>query len=209
MTKSFSAFLSALCLCNLPLAAQDFEITPYVGYQFLGDLEVYGFDNGLPTDEISVDDSETYGIILDFTTWDGGQIELVWSHQESEVELEDFFRAHPKVDISIDYFQIGGLQIFSEDDAKVRPFIAGSLGAAYIDPGSGFGNTTRLSLHLGGGVKFFLSDRVAFRVDGKFKSTFIDASVDLYCDPFFCFGYVENSSWFYQMEGTAGLTFAF
>ncbi|MDJ0842300.1 MAG: hypothetical protein QNK37_37710 [Acidobacteriota bacterium] len=205
--KLFSAGI--LIFSAFSAMSQDFEITPFLGYQFLGDLETYGNTSGFDIEDIDIDESETYGIILDFTTWDGGQIELVWSRQETEVGLDRFFEPHPKVDLTIDYFQIGGLQTFSEDEAKVRPFIAGSIGAAYIDPGSGFGNTTRLSLHLGGGVKLFLSERVAFRFDGKFKTTFIDNDVALYCDPFYCFGYAESSSWLYQMEGTAGLTFAF
>ena len=106
-----------------PLAnAQKVELTPQIGYQWGGGLTDYYTGK-----DYDFDDSESYGITLDYTVGLMGdtQVELSWNRQDTAMEVTGFER--DTFDLTIDYWQVGGLKQWNEDE-PLRPFVVGSIG---------------------------------------------------------------------------------
>jgi len=75
--------------------------------------------------------------------------------------------------LDIDYFHIGGT--FGVGQGNLNPYIAASLGATRFDPKSStLGSETKFSLGLGAGVKWFPTNRVGLRLEGRLFGTLID-----------------------------------
>lgn len=107
---------------------------------------------------------------------------------------------------------------FGESDAKVRPYVLGGLGATQygaVDAQLGsvqrnIGGNTRFSSTWGGGVKINTSDRVGFRIEGRWTPTFIKAeAVGWWCDPFWGCYVVSNAQYSNQFDMAAGVNFRF
>lgn len=204
ITTSTLLFLVAMVMTTPAMAGGDIEITPFFGYQFGGELTDYWTG-----DRYSLQDNENYGLCLDFAvdpyndTW----IELRWSHQESE--LKTTIPELGRMDIDIDYFHIGGLQEFGDDDDHVTPYGVGTLGATHFNPGaSGFSSATRFSLGLGGGVKLMAGERIGVRLEARLLGTYFDSHAAFICgSPGGCAIGVSGNMLF-QGEVTIGLILA-
>ena len=183
-------------------AAQKVEITPFVGYQFGGWFTDHYDDRGT-FDEVQ--DSETFGLILDFSINRRAQIEVLYESQETELEAGLFHDRSPRVDLDLEYFHVGFLWQWLPSD-EVRPFVVGSLGVANLELAGGR-DQTQFSTSVGGGVKLFFNDRVGARFEGRLYNALIDDD-DAFCHSDACFGFYDTSLLF-QFELKAGLILAF
>ena len=61
------------------------------------------------------------------------QLDVSWSRQETERDVSGNY-PRDTIDVTVDYWQAGGLKQWNEDES-VRPFLIGSLGAAHFSPG--------------------------------------------------------------------------
>lgn len=193
-----------LLLAAAPAAvAETFELTPFIGYRVGGSLTDY-----YSGASFSLDDSESYGLFLDFATDPFGefQIELYWSHQETTLNI----RGVPadSYDVKVDYLHVGGLRFLGDDD-KVRPYLVGSLGATRLNPeDSSIGSTTRFSAGLGVGVKFMPSEHIGIRLEGRGLATFVSSYGAVGCGYPGC-GVSWGGTVFWQGDFTAGIVIAF
>jgi outer membrane protein W len=82
---------------------------------------------------------------------------------------------------------------FGHADEKWQPFVFGGLGATFFTSDT-VDSETKVSLDVGGGVKFFLSRSVGARAHVRYKPTFLhDSSSGTFCDPFgFCQGVLQQ-----------------
>ncbi|RLB61752.1 MAG: hypothetical protein DRH08_13460 [Deltaproteobacteria bacterium] len=186
-----------LLLPSAALAGGGFELTPFVGYQFGGDIETsyQGIYN-----DISVNSGENFGMAASFDLNPETQIELLYSTQDTSADARRF---DGSFGLTIDYWQISGIYNFNPFD-DVRPYVVFGLGATSLRP-DGFSNETKFSGNFGGGVKVFLNDNIGLRLDGRLYATYI-SSTTAYCDPYWCYGY--NNS-LYQFNVSAGLIVRF
>lgn len=199
----------ALCLL-LPAAAhaQKVELTPFFGYRVGGDfVNEYGdaFTFNVDTE---VDDGPSYGLSLGFEVARNLQLELFWSHQESEL-IEDslFDEDFTFFDLDVDYYHIGIL--YQWTPGQVHPFVVFSIGATRFAPGPpGGGDESRFSVSLGGGFKLMFSDHVGIRFEGRGFSTLVDDDDEVFCQGTFCRGRYEDE-YLVQGEFRTGLVFAF
>jgi len=173
-----------------------FEITPYIGYQFGGQLHAVG------TGDYKLDDSLNYGIALDLTIRPGLQLELLYHRQDTEIRL-----ITPIFDTSVEYFHIGGLYQLRWD--RVSTFVLATLGTTHFNPDpAGLESEWRFSWSLGVGAKVFMSERIGFRIQGRLLSTWLSGTQDIY------FGgpggvYIRSGYTMYQVALSAGLIIAF
>jgi opacity protein-like surface antigen len=198
------AFSLVLTLAVAPVAsAQQVELTPHVGYKLGGGLTDYYTGKNY-----DFDDSESYGLTFNYTLGLMGdaQLELSWSRQDTAMEVTGFTR--DTFDLTIDYWQAGGLKQWNEDE-PVRPFVVGSIGAAHFSPDEGdLSSATRFSFGLGGGVKFLPTEHVGIRLQGKIYGAYASGGAGLICGGAGCtFGFSGNFMW--QAEFSAGLILAF
>ena len=137
--------------------AQNFELTPFVGYRFGGDFQDSGTGAGL-----DIGDSESYGMVLGMNMSSETQVEFLYSHQATEIKPTGLFSPASLTDLDIDYYHLGGSYIWNPK-RKMRPFIQASVGVAHLNPDrADLGSETRFSFGIGGGVKYFLNETYWF-----------------------------------------------
>ncbi len=156
------AALPGLCLARV-------EVTPFYGYQFGGDFE--DAETGRSYD---LDSGPCAGAQLNLDLSDITQLEFYYSHQETELESGGLFPSDPFFDLDVDYYHIGGTLLLGED--QWQPFVVGTLGATRLSPEpSSIGSLTRFSLGLGGGLRYFPTERLGLYLAGRALFTFIDS----------------------------------
>ncbi|MCP3956531.1 MAG: porin family protein [bacterium] len=207
MSSKIPVIFLALLLAASAASAQKVEITPFVGFQFVGRFGE-DFDHGTAFGNLEVEEGESFGLMLDFAINRHAQIDVLYSFQESELEVPFYFGPHNRLDVDVDveYFQVGFLWQWLPSD-EVRPFVVGSIGATSFDFEGG-ASDTHFSTTVGGGVKLMFNDTVGVRFEGRAYHTFVDADRLVFCNPDNCVTY-RDTSLFLQFDLKAGLVFAF
>ncbi len=154
--------------------ADGFEITPFMGYRFGGSLEDPETENTR-----DLEDGLGWGVILGRTASEATRYELLYSHQDSG--LADKTDPDNAFDLEVHYLQLGGTVDFSQE--RIIPFFSGGLGMTYMSPDRyGLENETLLSLSLGGGLKWYPTNRLGLRFEVRGYGTLTDSSGSLFCD---------------------------
>jgi opacity protein-like surface antigen len=161
--------------------AQRIEITPFVGYQFGGELDEIGDE----TITRKLDQGTTWGLMLDFGITDLDQVELYYSSQGTNLNRG----VESAVAVTIDHFQIGALHHYAPN-RPVNPYIGLTLGASRFEIGSD--SDTRFSGAVAIGVKMVVSDHLGFRFDGRFFGI-STGSGPITCSEELCIGYPDTS----------------
>ncbi len=185
------------------LAAQGLEITPFGGYQVGGKLQIQEGD-------IRISDNPSLGVILNVPLQSGGQLELLFAHQETNLKLTERATGVQATlfDMAVEYFQLGGLYE-AERDGRVKVFGMGTLGVTHYNPKeSDRSSEWRFSGGFGVGAKAFMSGRVAIRTEARLMFTLINASGGIFCGGGGCLTTVAGTG-VAQLLLTAGLTFKF
>jgi opacity protein-like surface antigen len=172
----------ALCLGTSAAEAQrrKAEIAVLGGWQFGGKLNAF-------EGEYSIKDALAITGILDINLRPGGQLELMYDWQGTQIDLRNAAGKRKLFDADLHYFQIGGLGYV--DRGKVEPFGVATLGLTYINPkDSQYSGETRFSFTLGGGAKVFPTERIGLRFEGRLLMTVIDGAIGLGCGTGGCGG---------------------
>jgi len=164
-----------LILAVAPTSEGRIEITPFGGHQGGGE-----FDEHDSEPELEIEDDSVFGVAVGYGRELGlSQLELYFSRQETELREVGAFSSANRTRLDVDYYHIGGA--FHLDQGKLQPYIVGSLGATRFDfQSSGLGSETKFSLGLGGGVKWFPSEHVGVRLEGRLFGTFVDTESAAY-----------------------------
>lgn len=118
-------------------------------------------------------------MFVSFDRGRGRKLDVLVSHEQTRAARNDPFQDPVSTDVTLDYFQIGGRYIFKPDE-RVQPYIAATIGGTRIavDGGSG----VRFSYGFGAGSDLRLSRATALRLDGRFHTTFTDATAQIGCN---------------------------
>ena len=174
--------LSVLSLATAaPVEAQRIEITPFVGYQFGGELDEIGDE----TTTHKLDQGTTWGLMLDFGITDLDQVEIYYSTQGTDLNRG----VESAVGVTIEHFQIGAIHQYAPN-RPVNPYIGLTLGASRFEIGGD--SDTRFSGAVTGGVKMVVSDHLGFRFDGRIFGI-STGSNPITCSDELCIGYPDIS----------------
>ena len=182
------------------------EITAFGAYRFGGTFEEEASEA-----EYEVNDSPSFGLIVNFRHQDPTQWEILYSQQRTEVEVQGGTPNDPEVDLELHVLQLGGTYQF--DGEVARPYLAFTLGGTHVRTDSnGSDSDTFFSGSIGIGMKFLPSSRVGIRVEARAYGTLVDNSTDLFCstgpDTNICAIRVEGRM-LSQVETFAGITVRF
>lgn len=152
-----------------------FEITPYGAFSFGG-----SFNDQTSSSSVHIDDSENFGLILNFRESYQTQWEIIYSRQSTSADFSGTAPASSAVDLDVHYLQGGGT--YQGDGEKVRPYLAATIGAAYFDVKSGsFGSDTFLSFSLGPGLQIMPNERLGLRLEARVFGSFVQSGSRLFC----------------------------
>lgn len=202
-----NTFVIALILItatiNSTIVGQKFEFTPYGGYMFAGGLNTLD-------GRLSMKNGPNYGLILDITVEKDMQAEFWYSRMESELSYKpNEETSYSFIDnMSIEYFHAGALYV--PKWGKVRPIGIITLGFTRTHLKSGNADDDwRFSVAVGGGAKFFFTENIAFRVQGRLLVPFFTSNTTIYCTNGTCLFNIEAGTLVFQADFNAGLTIAF
>lgn len=152
------------------------EIGPFYGHHYGG-----SFEDATNGDRFQVGDSPAYGILLDIDDAPGKQLELFASRQQTNLSTIALFTSVPRFNLTLSYYHIGGLY-FLPGYRRVRPFVTGTVGLTSMEPqDSRLVAENHLSLSIGGGVKYFLSRNIGFRIDLRGIYTMLESESAIFC----------------------------
>lgn len=183
--------------------AQNYEITPYVGYQLAGGLNTID-------GRLSMKNGINYGLVFDFTVEKDMQAEIWYSRLESELSYKsneettyNFFD-----NISVEYFHAGALYV--PEWGKIRPIGIITLGFTRFHlMNKEAEDDWRFSVAVGGGAKFFLTGNIALRVQARVLVPIYSSNTTIYCTNGRCLFSIEAGTVIWQADLNAGLTIAF
>jgi hypothetical protein len=150
-----------------PRAAPRFELVGLAGYHVASDLDLNG-------GSASVDGSESFGAALRARIRPNDTLELLWVIVPTDAQFRSTSLGAGEASLTINYFQIGGTTGIRIDRAE--PYLAGSLGAALLSPGTlalpggrriEGDDVLRFAFTIGGGVKLWLAERVALQLEAR------------------------------------------
>jgi opacity protein-like surface antigen len=184
-----------------------FQLTPFAGYRFGGT-----FEDEETNQEYDLDDSPSYGVILNFPSRGNTEWEIYYSKQATSLDNAGFIASDTELDVDVEYLQAGGTYLF-EQTAQALPYFVATAGATKISPdGPGAKSDTFFSFGVGGGWKFFPASRIGLRLDGRFLGTFVDSNSKIFCGSGPAGGTCAISTvgkLLYQFELQAGVIFRF
>ena len=194
--------LVAVGLCRTGHAGT-VEFTPFYGYTFSGGLK--DADTG---ENFEIDNSDSYGGMLDFRLSEITQLEFFFSRQETELKSDEgLFAGQTLFDLDVDYYHIGGTYLML--DGPWQPFVVGTLGATLLNPDApGTDSLTRFSIGLGGGVRYFPIEHLGLFLAGRGFLTFIEGDTLWRTESGGTTIMIDaNGLWQFQLQ--AGLIFSF
>lgn len=179
------------------------EITPFIGYTTGGDFteEVSGSD-------LSLDETETFGLIVNVRQLDEAWYELYLSRQQTRLRADNgTLSGLTLFDMDVDYYHLGGT--YGPAGGRLLPFVVGTMGATHFDPkGADLSSETRFSFSLGGGARMALGKRFGVRVDGRWFGTLVNGSGSVFCSSGTCLIHVQGDV-ISQFTANAGATISF
>ena len=194
--------LPALLQAQEPTA----EITAFGAYRFGGTFEEEATEA-----TYELEDSPSFGLILNLRHKDPTQWEILYSQQQTEAEFTGSTLNDPAVDIDLHVLQLGGTYQWDGDVA--RPYLAFTLGGTHVRTSSAESRSdTFFSGSIGVGMKFLPTSRVGIRVEARAYGTLVSSSTDLFCstgpDANVCAIRLEGKM-LSQVETFAGITVRF
>jgi hypothetical protein len=155
-----------------------FDFTPFIGYRtsmsFLVEPHVTGVNP-----RVILDASPSYGV--SFGVWltaENDLVEVRWARQDSYVHTEDITPQAPRQRVILDQFHGDFSHEFLIEDwaSWARPFVLASVGGTHVS-GSTNINFTRFSFGIGGGVRFYASRHLGFKIQAEWLPIFVNPHV--------------------------------
>lgn len=181
-----------------PIAAL-ITIAPLLGWQAGGTVDL----NNLPT---SLRPAATYGVTV---SWPWGQnraLDIVAQYQHTTGSRTDAFGDPLSADVHVLYTQIGG-RVFYAPHAHWTPYVAGTIGATWLEVNGG--TTAGPSGALGAGVETQLNPRIALRLDARYHLTLDRASATIACNSSGVCASTSSGGAFGQFVASAAVAFRF
>ena len=164
MKKIILGLVGLLILTDVYGQSSGFQLTPTVGYMWGGSARGY---NG----EINLGDNVTYGVTGSLEAGYGTHIELSWSNMQTEADRKIYGESTEKLfDVAVNHCLLGATQTFPTDNEDVQPFSLIAAGATQFHPknaDNSYVDEWFFSMTFGLGLKYFFSDRIGIRLQGR------------------------------------------
>ncbi|HXJ88731.1 MAG TPA: hypothetical protein VMS18_18060 [Candidatus Binatia bacterium] len=160
-----------------------FDVTPFFGYRTSESFPVEPHVTGT-NPRVVLDAAPTYGISFGarLTGREEDLIEVRWARQDSYLHSEEITPQIPRGHILLDQFHgdFSHEPYIEEWPSWVKPYVLGSIGATHVSVTSGMG-FTRFSFGLGGGIRFYASRHLGFKIQGEWLATLAAPQIAVVC----------------------------
>ncbi len=162
-------------LVMVPLSGftRQFEFVVMGGYQFGGMVDETTQQEGVftPGPALGLSGSGNWGVIADYRLGSKLLLELSFDRQPTtlnyHVPVGEHTEISPLSDITVDYYQ-GGL-LYDWSVTRLKPFAGGTVGIVVLTPSDErYHSETHLAFAGLLGLRYFLTDAVALRLQGRF-----------------------------------------
>jgi hypothetical protein len=180
-----------------------FEISGFGAYRFGGDFETEATGRS-----VDLDDGGGWGLGLARYRDPVSFYEFLYSTQRAPLDRAD--PAVGGVNVTTEYFQIGGTLLFPQNQGVV-PYFSATIGLTRLKA-SGYSAETDFSGSLGGGVRVPINDHLSLIFGVRGYLTLVDSDTGFFCSSVNgqarCLVRTSGST-FLQGEATAGLALRF
>ena len=216
MNKSqFLAIVSLTQLTFLAMASPSFsqdkrvEINPFFGYSFSDGVTVDPIPiGGEIYDEVNPKSGMAFGVGFGVYVNENMEVGFLWARQDSVLEGKGT-ETTEFADMNVSNYHAIFTYNFGEEDAKMRPFVLGGLGATSYSPGEDISGETQFSSTWGGGVKGYASPNVGFSLMARFTPTYIKSDPAGYWCGFYGCYVLADTQYSNQFEISGGLSLRF
>lgn len=200
-----TALLFSIFAFSFSSISQEIQLNPYAGYFMGGKLNGYDGD-------ANFGNGPDFGLGLSYGLGGGKNIEASYTVAASDVSFDGGGIAANENNMTFGYIQIGYVQDFmmKNTEADLRPFVLVTIGAAYLNPkDDDYTTAWRFSTALGGGLKYFFTDRIGIRVQGRLLLPFFFSGTSFYCGTGGCGTSINSFSSLAQGAFDGGLIIKF
>jgi len=170
-----------VCFIGPLLTAQDspefkpgrFDFTALVAYRsrmsFAVDPSLAGTSS-----RVAFAGSPAYGFALGIRVREDNVVEFRWSRQDSNLEIANGIVGLTATQMTLRqvHCDFSHEYLLRHRALRLKPFIVASVGATNMSTGVSSGST-EFSAGIGGGIKFFVSQRLGFRIQAEWLPTFV------------------------------------
>ena len=190
MKTLVSAALTATLLAS-SLYAQESRVEVGVvgGYTFSDGVSISPVSIGDEIfNEVFADSGFSYGVSFDIYLTENVQVGFLWDQQRSSFSGKGTVRRE-FANMNVNNYHAIFTYNWGSEDAEVRPYIFGGLGATNYAPGEVKGrdimSSTRFSSTWGGGLKVFPSSNAGVKLGVRWTPTYIKSDPSgIWCSPY-------------------------
>jgi hypothetical protein len=178
-----------LVACSPAVSAQQqpeqrplrFDFTPFFGYRTSMSFSIEPHVSGM-NPRVVLDASPSFGGSFGVRLQEDGLIEVRWARQDSYFHSEDVSPALPRQRVILDQYHGDFSREFILDEWRpwARPFVLLSVGATRISNRTNV-DFTRFSFGIGGGIRFYPSQHIGFKIQAEWLPVLVDPQVALIC----------------------------
>ena len=215
MTRRFIAFAALIVIAAGSAAyradAQQgrFELTPMVGWRLNSDISE---TDVAKYSQLKFADAATFGAALSWNTSRQTSVELEYTYSSYDATAVPRTSAVTERTVNVTQHDIlfNGLYLFNTGNPHFQPFLLGGVGASILAPGGGLSSVTNFAFTLGGGIKYYASDRLGFRGDIRWMPQYLySTDGGTWCDPYYGCYYYPNDHILTQWDFKLGLIVRF
>lgn len=206
----FKLFMGLAVACLSAYAQPTFEVQPFVGTMYGGTVPVSSTTANLTgINKIALDSSISYGITAGVNFGAIG-LEFLWNQQKTQAtgKLIGGGSFPQKYDVNNNQYHGNFLFHFTDEDHRFRPYALVGFGATNSSGNND--SVTKFSYGIGGGVKYYFSDRWGIRAQARYAPTYLYTNAGgLWCNWWGYCWVVGDDHYLNQGDFTVGLTFRF
>ena len=157
-----------------------FDFTPFIGYRTNASFPVEPHVTGM-NPRVVLNASPSYGVSIGARVHEDDLVEIRWARQDSNIHSEDITPQPPRQRVVLDQFHGDFSHEYLVEDwaTWARPFVLASVGGTHISGTST--HFTRFSFGIGGGVRFYASRHLGFKIQAEWLPVLVDPQVAFVC----------------------------
>ena len=204
-----------MCATTAVQAQRQYEITPFVGSRFGGNIDLS--QQGNPNvDYLKIKSSIDYGVMAGVTFWQDFEGEFMWNRQPTSLSSHnpnDGMYSYVS-SMNFDMYQFDVSYSFLSRERKLRPFVVAGLGFSHygvpsVNGQSVLGFSNRFAYNLGGGAKYFFNPHWGLRAEARWSPTHTTSGQSVYCDPYYGCAPTTSANTAQQGQVNLGVIFRF